>query len=209
MNQKLSLGEPFIETRYLEAEESFAVTFPAILVNPEQEQDILVNDEFVLGPLKAMIVRGVTISVPGKALLIVGFDALRLSDRLTMAALCRVWKSNYQLTGRPADRTSPYFKSPKETLGNVSINFCLVADPDAPSGIHREHTDPAVKELHVQIVGEGAVDLMKSQDPSSLYASLPLTVGSTHMATWNPEGAYPWHRYRSVTPCIFLGVEVH
>ncbi|MCD8329560.1 MAG: hypothetical protein LUC27_02565 [Lachnospiraceae bacterium] len=209
MNQKLSLGEPFIETRYLEAEESFPVTLPAILINPDQEQDVIVNNEFILGPLKAMIIRDVTISVPGKALLIVGFDTLRLSDRLTMTALCSAWKSNYQLTGLPEHRTSPYFKSPQETLENVSINYCLVADPDAPSGIHREHADPTVKELHVQIVGEGAVDLMKSRDPSSLYASLPLTAGSTHISTWNKKGAYTWHRYRSVTPCIFLSVEIH
>lgn len=209
MNQKLSFGEPFIETRYLEAEESFAVTNSAILVNLDKEQDVMINGEFALGALKAMVVRDVTISVPGKALLIVGADTIHLADRITMNALCAAWKSNYQLTGLPQHRNSPYFKSPKETLGNVSVNFCLVADPDAPSGIHKDHADPNVQELHVQIVGEGAVDLMKSQEPASMYASLPLIAGSTHMATWNQEGVYTWHRYRSVTPCIFLGVEVH
>ena len=209
MNQKLSFGEPFIETRYLEAEDAFAVSNSAILVNLDKEKDILINGEFALGALKALVVREVTISVPGKALLIVGADTINLADRITMNALCAAWKSNYQLTGLPQHRNSPYIKSPKETLGNVSVNFCLVADPDAPSGIHKDHADPNVQELHVQIVGEGAVDLMKSQDPASVYASLPLTAGSTHMATWNQEGVYTRHRYRSVTPCIFLGVEVH
>ena len=209
MNQKLSFGEPFIESRYLEAEESFDVTNSAIRVNLDKEQDIMINKAFALGALKALEVHDVTISVPGKALLIVGADTIQLNDRITMKSLCDVWKSNYQLTGLPQHKNSPYFKSPKETLGNVAVNFCLVADPDAPSGIHKEHADPHVQELHVQIVGEGAVDLMKSQNPDSRYASLPLTAGSTHMATWNKEGEYPWHRYRSVTPCIFMGVEIH
>ncbi|MDD6212964.1 MAG: hypothetical protein PUB22_07480 [Clostridiales bacterium] len=209
MNQKLSFGEPFLETRYLESEEAFEVTFPSVLVNLDKEQEVIINGEFELAPLKAMAVRDVTVSVPGKALLIVGYDTINLADRITMNALCAAWKSNYQLTGLPQHKNSPYIKSPKETLGNVSVNFCLVADPDAPSGIHKDHADPKVQELHVQIVGQGAVDLMKSQDPDSMYASLPLSAGSTHMATWNKEGAYTWHRYRSITPCIFLGVEVH
>lgn len=209
MNQKLSFGEPFLETRYLEAETAFTVSGSAILINLDKEQDVVIHGEFPLGALKAMVVRDTVIDVPGKALLVVGADTLCLADRVTMNALCTVWKSNYQLTGLPQHRNSPYFKSPRETLGNVSVNFCLVADPGAPSGIHKDHADPTVQELHVQIVGEGAVDLMGSQDPDSLFASIPLAAGSTHMPTWNHSGVYPWHRYRSVTPCIFLGVEVH
>ena len=209
MNKKLSFGEPFLETRYLEAEESFAVTFPAILVNLDKEQDVLVNGEFHLEPLKSMTVQDVEISVPGKAILVVGFDTINLSDRLTMAAMCAIWKTGYQLTGNPNQKIGPYIKSVKETLGNVNVNFCLVADPCAPSGIHRDHADPMVQELHVQIAGYGAVDLMKSANADSMYASLPLAPGSTHVATWDKENVYTWHRYRSVTPCIFLAVEVH
>ncbi len=123
MNQKLSFGEPFIESRYLEAEESFDVTNSAILVNLDKEQDIMINKEFALGALKALEVHDVTISVPGKALLIVGADTIQLNDRITMKSLCDAWKSNYQLTGLPQHKNSPYFKSPKETLGNVAVNF--------------------------------------------------------------------------------------
>ena len=87
------------------------------------------------------------------------------------------------------------------------MNFCLVSEPDCPSGIHREHGGP-VQELHVQVVGEGALDLLRSEDPSSMFASLPLTAGSVHIPEWNEEGVYPWHRYRSKSRCIFLGVEI-
>ena len=209
MNQKLSFGEPFLETRYLESEAAFDATFPAVLVNLDKEQEVIINGEFHLDPLKAMTVQDVTISVPGKALLVVGYDKIDLTDRLTMMALCTAWKTGYQLTGNTNQKIGPYIKSPKETLGNVNVNFCLVADPCAPSGIHKDHADPMVQELHVQIAGYGAVDLMKSQDPASCYASLPLAPGSTHQATWDHENAYTWHRYRSVTACIFLGVEIH
>lgn len=126
-----------------------------------------------------------------------------------MKSLCDVWKSNYQLTGLPQHKNSPYFKSPKETLGNVAVNFCLVADPDAPSGTIRSTQIPMYRSFTYRSWARVPVDLMKSQNPDSRYASLPLTAGSTHMATWNKEGEYPWHRYRSVTPCIFMGVEIH
>ena len=87
------------------------------------------------------------------------------------------------------------------------MNFCLVAEPNCPSGIHSEHDRP-IRELHVQVAGDGAVDLLRSADPAELFASLPLTAGSVHTATWNERGAYPWHRYRSVSRCIFLAISI-
>ena len=207
MNKKLSFGEPFLETRYLEAEESYAVTGSVILINIDDAEDILVNGEFHLPALQSMIVRNAVINVPAKALLVIGAEHIDLNDRECLTSLLASWKSNYQLTGNPAMKNVPFFKSPQEIIDGITINFCLVADPASPSGIHREHGKP-VHELHVQISGNGAVDLMKSADPSSCYASIPLAPGSTHMHTWDNEGVYPWHRYRSVDRCLFLAVSI-
>ena len=87
------------------------------------------------------------------------------------------------------------------------MNFCLVAEPDCPSGIHREHARE-LDELHVQIAGTAAVDVLRENDPDTVYASLPLTAGSVHAPLWDTDGTYPWHRYRSVTRALFLALEI-
>lgn len=207
MTQRLAFGEPFIETRYLEAEAEYVTPGHCILINLDEEKPVMLEGEYALAPLQSVRVCEARISVPGKALLICNAGTLDLNDLQTLDCLRKVWKSNWELTHLEKHRGVPYYKSSKVTVDNVTMNFCLVSEPDCPSGIHREH-DGAVHELHVQVVGEGAVDLMRSDDPKSMYASLPLTAGSTHAPTWDAKGVYPWHRYRSKSRCIFLAVEV-
>ena len=207
MVEKLSFGEPFIESRYLVNEFGYTTPGHCNLINLDTEQAILVEGEYSLPPLCAMRTCGAKIDVPGKALLICNAGTLDLNDLQTLDCLRKIWKSNWELTHLEKHRGVPYYKSSRITIDNVTMNFCLVSEPDRPSGIHREH-DGKIKELHVQLVGEGAVDLMRSEDPSSMYASFPLTAGCTHLPTWDANGEYPWHRFRSKSRCIFLGVEI-
>lgn len=207
MIQKLTFGEPFLETRYVEQESDCAVSGRCLLVNLDTEQPVGMEGGFSLPPLQVCEARETGIRVPGKALLISHFGTLDLNDLQTLDVMRTVWKSNYELTHQEKQRGVPYYKSPRITLGRAAMNFCLVAEPDCPSGIHKEHDRP-VRELHVQVAGEGAVDLLRSADPADLFASLPLAAGSVHMATWNKRGEYPWHRYRSKSRCIFLAVSV-
>ena len=207
MIQKLSFGEPFIETHYLENEASFTAEGRCLVVNLDEEKSVCVETSFSIPPLSTALVQDAELSVPGKALLICGFGLLDLNDLLTLDSLRAAWKSNWELTHLEKNRGVPYYKSPAVTLGGAEMNFCLVSEPNAPSGIHRIHSRP-VKELHVQITGEGAVDLLLSEDPESVFASLPLAAGTAHMPTWDKTGCYPWHRYRSVTRSIFLAVSI-
>ena len=190
--QKLSFGEPFIESRYLEGDMGFAVSWAAMLLNLDEERDIVIEGEYKLPPLQAMVVHDAVIDVPGKALLVCSLGTLDLDDLQTLDCMRKGWKSNYELTHLEKHRGVPFY---------------MVSEPGCPSGIHREHPAP-VRELHVQIAGEAYVDLMKSADPDSMYASLPLTAGITHMPTWDADGVYPWHRYRTKTRSVFLGVEI-
>ena len=207
MVEKQSFGEPFIETHYIEKENSFSAEGRCLVVNLDAEENVTVNGEFALTPLSAAVVKDAELRVPGKALLICGFGLLDPEDLLTLDSLRAAWKSNWELTHLEKNRSVPYYKSPAVILGGVTMNFCLVSEPDAPSGIHRTHPQP-VRELHVQVAGRGAVDLLRSEDPESVFASLPLAAGTTHMATWDREGNYPWHRDRSVTRSVFLAVSV-
>ena len=63
MNQKLSFGEPFIESRYLEAEESFDVTNSAILVNLDKEQERKRTDKSFMVPKSEIVENGYDLSI--------------------------------------------------------------------------------------------------------------------------------------------------
>ncbi len=227
MNQKLTIGEPFLETRIIEDESAFPVKGPAILLNLDTVMNISVGGVFSdsaeesgtiskstsvcrifsLPPLQAAQICDTHISCKGKALLVIGADTLDLGDLTTIDCLRRIWKSNYEVTHQESQRGKPYYKSPRTSIDNISMNFVLVSEPGAPSGIHCKHAAP-IRELHLQIVGEGCVDLLAEDDPSAVFASLPLASGSTHVPEWNTELVYPWHRYRSVTRSIFMAVEI-
>lgn len=207
MIQKQSFGEPFIETHFIDNEQSVPAAGRCLVMNLDKEQCVTVEGEFAIPPMSAAIVLDAELSVPGKALMICNAGLLDLNDLMLLDCMRAAWKSNYQLSGLPQHRGVPYYKSPKLTLGGVSMNFVLVAEPNCPSGIHREHARP-VSELHLQVAGTGAVDLLRSADPNTVYASLPLAEGAVHVPEWNAQGVYPWHRYRSVTRSVFLAIEI-
>lgn len=202
MIEKLSFGEPFIETAYLEREEAYHVDEPCLLVNLERQggKSIQAGAGLGIAPLCCAVVRNTDVSVPGHALMIRNFDTLSLDDLETLDCLRTVWKS--------ARKGYPYYKSPKiAPCAGVQINFCLVSEPNYPSGIHCTH-DRELDELHIQVCGTGAVDVLRENDPETVIASFPLAAGSTHAPVWDADGIYPWHRYRSVTRSIFLGMEL-
>ncbi|SET89313.1 hypothetical protein SAMN04487771_10628 [[Clostridium] aminophilum] len=207
MVEKMSFGEPFFEVYHIWKEEEFRVPRSGILVNVSEDQPIGVEREYFLKPFRTLKVADVCISVPGSAILISGEDALDLEDLKTLDSIRSIWKSNWEMTHDEKQRGVPFYKSPKAAMGNVRANFVLVADPGFPSGIHREHEVP-LRELHVQIVGAGAMDMLHENDPETVYASLPMISGGVHDTMWDEEGIYPWHRYRSITRSVFLVIEV-
>ncbi len=204
MVQKLSIGEPFIETRLIREEEEYVTPGHCLLVNLDAEKSILVEEEFSLRPLSAMRTCGARIRVPGCALLICNVGTLDLSDLQTLDCLRKIWKNGSQGNRRG----TPCYRSPQLVQDNLTARFVLVSEPDYPLGIHREHDGKRIREIHVQVVGDGAIDLLRSEDPDSRYATLPLTAGTAHTPTWNAEGIYPWHRYRSKSRCIFLVIKM-
>lgn len=207
MNRKLTFGEPFIETRILEDEKHYHTSGRCIVVNLGREA-VTLEESFALQPLETVIASdGTVLDVPGKALLIANSGLLDLNDLKTLDVMRGVWKSNFELTHSDKQRGVPYYKSPRIDLNDVHMNFCLVSEPDYPSGIHRTHSGN-INELHVQIAGDGAVELMRSDSHDSCYASFPMTAGDVHCPIWNELGAYPWHRYRSISRCVFLAVEI-
>ena len=207
MIEKMSFGEPFFEVHHIWKEEEFRMNGTGILVNVSENQPVCVEGEYSIAPFRVLKVKDACISVLGNAILILGADTIDPDDLKTLDSIRSIWKSNWELTHDEKQRGVPFYKSPKAVMDNVRANFVLVADPGFPSGIHREHEVP-LRELHVQIAGAGAMDLLRENDPETVYATLPMISGGVHDTMWDKNGTYPWHRYRSITRSVFLVIEV-
>jgi len=65
-----------------------------------------------------------------------------------------------------------------------------------------------LKEVHIQIVGFGKMQQCLERDIDTLYLEEPLAPGATHRPMYDKQGNYPWHQYETITPGIFMAIEM-
>ncbi len=78
-------------------------------------------------------------------------------------------------------------------------------------GLHRDHAFcpvPGFREVHTQIVGFGKMQQCRARDVDTLYLEEPMAPGTTHRPMYDDQGNYPWHQYETITPSIFMAVEM-
>jgi len=67
---------------------------------------------------------------------------------------------------------------------------------------------PGFREVHTQVVGFGKMQQCRERDISTLYLEEPMAPGATHRPMYDADGNYPWHQFETITPSIFLAVEI-
>lgn len=208
MIQKLALAEPFFSVDYVEKEAHYPMEGCGLVLNLAGAggQPVTVGAYF-LQPLRSAVFQNTEISVPGRALVIHRYGSFSVDSEENAEQVKRVWTSLWDLTHWERNRNVPYYKSTRAVVGgNIGMNFCF-AEANAPSGIHREHpTD--FDEVHLQVCGSGCVQLLRENDPSTMYQELPLCAGTVNDPIWNEQGIYPWHRYYSKERSIFVVIEI-
>jgi hypothetical protein len=78
-------------------------------------------------------------------------------------------------------------------------------------GLHKDHDFcpvPGFREVHTQIMGFGKMQQCTERDIATLYLEEPMAPGQTHRPMYDDEGNYPWHQFETITPSIFLAVEM-
>jgi hypothetical protein len=76
-------------------------------------------------------------------------------------------------------------------------------------GLHKLHWGGTTfKEVHTQIVGYGKMQQCLEQGVNTLYLEEPLVPGATHQPMYDEQGNYPWHQYETITPAIFMPIEM-
>jgi hypothetical protein len=101
--------------------------------------------------------------------------------------------------------------SPKVWLGQFGFTMYHSATVPLNVGLHREHVFcpvPGFREVHTQIVGFGKMQQCRERDVTTLYLEEPMAPGTTHRPMYDPDGNYPWHQFETITPSIFMAVEM-
>jgi len=162
---------------------------------------IAIKDGTILGNFESGLFRD--IQIEGERLLVfeIGND-LEVSNEL--ADFCRKnWTPVFEIFPLDIFKNADFFRSPKIKLNNLEFNFWYCGE-DFSCSIHNEHD---FFELHTQILGYGEMQKFHSKDESKIFFREILSPGKTHKPFFTKERKYPYHRYKSISKCIWLAIE--
>lgn len=207
--QKLDFAEPFFQVDYVEDEPSYDIGAKSLVFNlAERSQTVMYVKGMPIMPLKGTVVQDVQVTNIGRALIVKDYDRVPLDDEEFVKGITSTWRTIYECSGLERHRGLPYYKSPKVRVGgDTELNFCFVSQPMVPSGPHKDH-DRDFDEVHAQIRGFGCMQKFEENDPSTYYQESNLAPGVVHEKFYDENGDYPWHQYQSITPCIYMPIEI-
>ena len=206
--ETFEFAKPFFGVRLVTKESRFRLEGRAIALNLGQSC-ILVESQ-KLGPLTSAILQNVDLRDVEGAVLVSGFDChgdnAELFERVREA-----WPSAYEVRREDRLRGICHYMSPKCFAGRLGLTMYFSGSVPLNVGLHREHPFcpvPGFREVHTQIVGFGKMQQCREQDVETLYLEESMAPGATHRPIYDAEGNYPWHQYETITPSIFMAVEI-
>ena len=206
--QTLELAEPFFGFRLVRDEPEFLLTGKVILLNLS-ETPIRIQDQS-LGPLQSTVAVNTEIRNVAHAIVVE-----RFADHPDEDALFRqvkaTWPSAFDIRKEDRLRGIAHYMSPKVWVGRYGFTMYHSGSVPLNVGLHRDHAFcpvPGFREVHTQIVGFGKMQQCRENDLSTLFLEEPMAPGTTHRPMYDEHGNYPWHQYETITPSIFLAVEM-
>lgn len=202
----LDFATPFFPVSYVEREEKCWVGEKSIVFNLSGE-DLYINGRPLSFFCSTVVVNTVVTHVE-RALIIEKFDAYPNQETL-FERVKKTWMLAYDATHEERHKGVALWRSPKVKLGNIALNMCFAGSVPLNVGLHREHWGgPPIKEVHVQIVGVGKMQQYCERDLNTLYREDPMAPGAAHPPMYDDNIEYPWHQYETITPGIFMAVEL-
>ena len=204
----LTIGDPFFAIRILTDEDRHPITGKTIVLNLA-ETPMHVRDQS-LGALQSVILKDTEIREVSHAVLIEGF-ADHGDEAALLARIRDTWPSAFEVRGEERLRGVEHYMSPKVWVGQYGFTLYHSASVPLKVGLHREHAFcpvPGFREVHTQIVGFGKMQQCREQDVDTLYLEEPMAPGTTHRPMYDAEGNYPWHQFETITPSVFMAVEM-
>jgi len=204
----LNFAEPFFELDYVENEESYWVEGKSVVINlaHKSRKPMWINGTMI-PPLKSTVAENAAIEKITKALIVKSYMKYDFSLPQEIEKIKLTWKSLYEWSGKEEQRGIPYYKTAKIRVGNdTAITICF-AEAMSPSGSHRDHAGN-IDEVHAQIQGIGKIQMFMEKDTNTFYQEYIMAPGNVHDVIYDADGNYPWHQYHSVTPSVYIPIEI-
>lgn len=204
----LNIGRPFFDITLIENEATFVVSGSAIVLNLAQTP--LRVEQQQLSSLQSAIVRGAKLRDVNWAVAVDGFESFN-DEAAFCAEVRRTWPSAFDVRKEERLRGVEHYMSPKMRIGELGLSLYHSASVPLKVGLHRDHPFcpvPGFREVHTQLVGFGKMQQCRERDLSTMYLEEYLAPGATHRPMYDSEGNYPWHQFETITPSIFMAVEL-
>ena len=206
--EAIKIGDPFFGLRMVTDETSFDVQGRAIVLNLGAS-DLNVLEQSI-APFTSVILQDVTIANVQKALIVDGFDT-HADEAALLREIRTHWPSAYYVRREERLRGIEHYMSPKTWIGHIGLTFYHSASVPLNVGLHKDHPFcpvPGFREVHTQIVGIGKMQQCREKSVETLYLEEVMAPGMTHKPMFDADGNYPWHQFETITPSVFLAVEM-
>ena len=206
--ERLWIGEPFFSIQLLKDEPSFHVQEKTIILNLSQQPIAVRSQE--IGALQSVILKDTEMHCVQHAVAIERTADVGNDDEL-LARIRQTWPSAFDIRGEERLRGVEHYMSPKVWVGQHGFSIYHSASVPLKVGLHKDHAFcpvPGFREIHTQIVGFGKMQQCRECDVDTLYLEECMAPGMTHRPMYDAEGRFPWHQYETITPSVFLAVEM-
>ena len=133
-------------------------------------------------------------------------DEAALMERLRSS-----WPSAFDVRQEERLKGISHYMSPKVWVGQFGFTVYHSGSVPLNVGLHREHDFcpvPGFREVHTQLVGFGKMQQCRERDVDTLYWEELMAPGTTHRPMYDASGKYPWHQFETITPSVFMAVEM-
>ena len=204
----LTIGDPFFSIKILTDESAYNIEGKTIALNLSRDQ-IRIREQS-LGELQSVIVKDTELEEVSHAVVIEGF-ADHPDEAALLQSIRETWPSAFEVRGEERLRGVEHYMSPKIWVGQFGFTVYHSASVPLNVGLHQDHAFcpvPGFREVHTQIVGFGKMQQCRERDVDTLYLEEPMAPGATHRPMYDAEGNYPWHQFETITPSVFMAVEM-
>ena len=206
--ETLTIGDPFFTIRILNDENAFRIGARTIVLNLS-DNPVRVREQ-TLGHLQSVILRDTVMQDLRHAVIIEGFCDHK-DEAALMARIREAWPTAFDIRGEERLRGLEHHMSPKVWIGQFGFTLYHSASVPINLGLHRDHAFcpvPGFREVHTQIMGFGKMQQCSERDIGTLYLEEPMAPGATHRPMYDADGNYPWHQFETITPSVFMAVEM-
>ena len=206
--QHIEIGTPFFRIELIQDEPTFQVEGKVILLNLSTNP--IKIEQQSIEQFRSIVAIDTLLESVEHAVIVRDFDVYPDTDAL-IEEVKNHWPSAYDIRKEERLRGVCHHMSPKIWVGQIGLTLYCSWSVPLKVGLHSQHDFcpvPGFREVHTQIIGLGKMQSCREKDIRTLYLEDVMAPGVTHRPMCDEQGNYPWHQFETITPSIFMAVEM-